>query len=644
MRLKQLFESKDQLDISILSASKVIKTKSDIESLLNTEVEIEHKTDGTKLTVLHINDNGDLNDWIIAYKNQIMYSEEFSFQDSKQIIQKSIGISQYKLVLDHFSNLGKTGLPINTEFAIEFLQRKPTLSSNYTNPHHLVLIGYSQCSYDENEIKFGTLKTNSKIMETENRDEYAKLLQVDVPNKLFKGYLKDFKNGILSNSLRDVYNKNIEDFNSEDPEVLWKAITKTLLEVESVYGGKEEGVVIKYDDKIIKVQQEYQLDQNARRLIKQKYMEENPEDEDLYWKEVINASREIASKITRGPINLRLKKLSELLEKTDFNISHSKKNELQIKDDIHHNAKILILKALKGNNGCLILGKFRVLTNGHCNVINKALKEYDKVLVCLVSSKDTKATRDLRYKMLEKTFKNKIEIIEHNSGNILGMLSKSPFNINTVFCGSDRYFDYVKQVEKVLGLDVREYPRDSDAISATKVISNIRDKEFFEKNTPKEIHSLYPEILATYDEISLGEGLSQGKLFVDYLEEDGEACGGGDCGDCGDCALGTTSANIAPVTLPLGSDILRRKAKEQDFSLSEGNKTVKIPRVLERKLKNLINEEFILEQNVLTDNIEFLLRESLGDSWKFDGFKCFKSILQFSSSEPSKKCFKIFQN
>ena len=109
-------------------------------------------------------------------------------------------------------------------------------------------------------------------------------------------------------------------------------------------------------------------------------------------------------------------------------------------------------------------------------------------------------------------------------------------------------------------------------------------------------------------------------------------------------ALGTTSANIAPVTLPLGSDILRRKAKEQDFSLSEGNKTVKIPRVLERKLKNLINEEFILEQNVLTDNIEFLLRESLGDSWKFDGFKCFKSILQFSSSEPSKKCFKIFQN
>ena len=71
MRLKQLFESKDsnmvfeskdQLDISILSASKVIKTKSDIESLLNTEVEIEHKTDGTKLTVLHINDNGDLND------------------------------------------------------------------------------------------------------------------------------------------------------------------------------------------------------------------------------------------------------------------------------------------------------------------------------------------------------------------------------------------------------------------------------------------------------------------------------------------------------------------------------------------------------------------------------------------------------
>lgn len=624
MNFKELLESKDQLDISILSANKVIKTESDIENLLDTELTIEHKTDGTKLTVVHIKDDGDISDWIIAYKNQIMYSEEFSFQDSKQIIQKSIGISQYKLVLDHFSKLGKTGLPVNMEFAIEFLQRKPTLSSNYTNPHHLVLIGYSACSYEKDYLRFGVLKTNSKVMETENRDDYAKTLQVDIPNKLFKGYLRDFEKGIINDSLRKVFNNNRELFETDNPGQLWSAITKTLLEVESVYGGKEEGVVIKYNNKIIKVQQEYQLDQQARKRIKQKFMEDNPGDEELYWKEVIKASKDLASKITEGPLNLRLQKLSELLEKTDFKISHSKKNDLQIKDDIHHNAKILILKALEGNNGCLILGKFRVLTNGHCNVINKALEEYDRVIVCLVSSKITKDTKELRRKMLELTFRNKIDIIDHNSGNILGIISKSPSNINTVFCGSDRYVDYTNQLEKVLGVDVREYPRDSNAISATKVIANIDNQKFFNDNTPKEIHSMYDEILATY---KVAESLIPKRRFIDYLREDGEASQG----------LGTTSQSIAPVTCRIGGTLRHtREDEELEASLTENSNPVKIPKNLLEKLP----KKRILEQDTTIDNIEDVLSECLGGSWKFECFKCFKSIIQFRSKN---KCFKIFQ-
>ena len=64
MLFKELNETRDQLDISILSADKVIKTKSDIENLLNTEVTIEHKTDGTKLTVIHVADNGDIGSYM----------------------------------------------------------------------------------------------------------------------------------------------------------------------------------------------------------------------------------------------------------------------------------------------------------------------------------------------------------------------------------------------------------------------------------------------------------------------------------------------------------------------------------------------------------------------------------------------------
>ena len=37
-----LLESKDQLDISILAADKYLKSRSDVENLLNTQLSIEH--------------------------------------------------------------------------------------------------------------------------------------------------------------------------------------------------------------------------------------------------------------------------------------------------------------------------------------------------------------------------------------------------------------------------------------------------------------------------------------------------------------------------------------------------------------------------------------------------------------------------
>lgn len=640
MLFKELNETRDQLDISILSADKVIKTKSDIENLLNTEVTIEHKTDGTKLTVIHVADNGDISDWIIAYKNGILYKEEYEYQDVKEIIKKSIGTSQYKLVFEHFKKLGKTGLPINYEFAIEFLQRKPTLSSNYLNPHHLVLIGYSKCNY---KVDFGLLKTDSKKMETELRDEYAEILKIDVPNKLFKGYLKDFENGIISTNLNKVYRENFERFETDDPELLWKAICDTLLEVESVYGGKEEGVVIKYNNKIIKVQQSYQLDKKARRAIKSQYQSDE-ESERIYWDSVFKMAKDFANQCNTGTLEMRMLKLSELLKTTDISITHSKKNDLQIQDDIHSKAKFMIIKNIEGNNGCIVLGKFRVLTNGHCNVINSALKEYDRVLVCVVSSNLTKDTLQLRKNMLLQTFGNKITIIDSSSGFIKSIVSKSPFNINTVYCGTDRKANYEEQLKNVAGLNVKEYKRDSNAISATKVIANLNDFEFFKANTPKEIHNLYDQIRIAY---SVSEGFYEfgvpfSKFFESDLEEDGEApSASGDSASVSATAGGTCTADIANVTMPLGFGMFRRKKKDdylQEMSLTKDSKTIRVPLILERRIRKVF--EPCLTESVVTDRIESILTETLNEQFKFDGFKCFKSVLQFSSET---MCFKIFQ-
>ena len=35
-------------------------------------------------------------------------------------------------------------------------------------------------------------------------------------------------------------------------------------------------------------------------------------------------------------------------------------------------------------------------------------------------------------------------------------------------------------------------------ISATKIITNINDEKYFKENTPKEIHSLYKELVKVY--------------------------------------------------------------------------------------------------------------------------------------------------
>ena len=94
-------------------------------------------------------------------------------------------------------------------------------------------------------------------------------------------------------------------------------------------------------------------------------------------------------------------------------------------------------------------------------------------------------------------FKN-VEIIESINGNILSIFGKCDFNINTVYAGTDRIADYQRQIQKLVGVNVRELQRDSSSISATKVIENINDYSFFKKNVPKEIHNLYEEILKTY--------------------------------------------------------------------------------------------------------------------------------------------------
>lgn len=495
-------ESKEQLDVSILAAGKYLTNKSRINDFLNSEVVVEHKTDGIKLTIIKKSNNGNLDDYVFAYKGQVLYSSEYNFNSKVKQKKESIGPSQFGLVFDHFKKLGKNSIPVDTELFVEFLMSKPTLSSDYSTKHKMVLIGYAKTRWEE---KFGKLKSNPGTMLESKRDEYAKQIKIDTPQLLFVGSMISeltFSAGIKNKNLKSEFSSRKLSMNWSNPELLLDDIRQLFLDIESKYGGKEEGVVLKYDGRLLKWQQEYQLDQTARAAIKAKYREDNVEDENSYWEYVNNQSYRLSNAIVvkSRKLNDVLEELALELKKMKITFDHSKKTAAMIKDDIQLDAKTLLVKKMRGNNNALILGKFRILTkDGHAKMIKRASTLYDNVVICIVTSKDTKDTKDLREKMMRAAFPN-VEIIHHSSGNLNSILNKSPININAVYAGTDRVSAYKEQLKRRIGVEVREMPRTDSDISASKVIENIGDEEFFKKNTPKGLHSMYKKIKNVYGE------------------------------------------------------------------------------------------------------------------------------------------------
>ena len=498
--IQYLNESKEQLDISILAAGKYLTTPDRINDFLSSTVTVEHKTDGVKLTVVKQASNGNIKDYIFAYKGNILYSTEYDYLPTSRVKKESIGASQFKTVFQHFSSLSKNNIPVGTELFIEFLMSKPTLSSNYDTKHKMVLIGSSKSTWEES---YGKLKTKPTGFSTANRDQYAKELKIDVPQVLFQGTMGSqitFENGIQNNILKREFTQRKSSMNWSNPELLIDDIREMFLSIESKYGGTEEGVVIKYGTKILKWQQEYQLDKEARAKIKMKYKESDPDAEQNYWDNVKRVSLELANGIVVKSRKLDdiLSELSLALKRYKLNFTHSVKTDLMIKDDIQLNAKTVLIKQMRGNNNALIIGKFRVFTKeGHYKLIKRASTLYDNVVVCLVTSADTASTKDLRESMIKKCFPG-VQIIHTSNGNILSIINKCPININVVYAGSDRVSGYQQQIKNNIGMSVRELPRTDSDISASKVIAEINDKEFFTKNTPAEIHSLYDEIKKAY--------------------------------------------------------------------------------------------------------------------------------------------------
>ena len=488
------------VDISILNADKAFSKKPvefffQLDTQGNTirprEFIIEEKFDGTKLTLFRNNEDYDKSDytknWIVAYKNSILHPNDFSSGSSKKAREQGIGMSQYRLVHEHLKKNHKNyrQIPKNTEFFVEFLMRKATLTRDYENKHSMILIGYSHNAKIDQQTEF-RLYTKETTLEQKQNEHYAELLGIDGSEVVFDGEMNSYKSihtGAKSKALKSLIAKEKQlidrHFDKLEWAELYQLIKKIFLVVNSKYGGKTEGVVIKdkTTKKIYKFLQEDQHDKETRDKVKSKYIMDRP-DENNYFTKLREIARKILSDVDlEGSHNENLKQIASATAKVKLPSKiHSKKNPHQVREDLQLTTKGIYEKMIKGWAG--VVGKFRIVTNEHVNMIEYALEKYKGVSVMLVtgSERDPKLVIENR-KILETIFRGKpVEFFIARTGNIIALERKTRNPIVAYVCGPDRKTAYEGQLNNMNSDAIVDiYDRGKrDQVSATKAEEALR--------------------------------------------------------------------------------------------------------------------------------------------------------------------------
>lgn len=500
----------DVIDISMKQLNDRLKNTSGIKSFLKSDITIEEKTDGVKVQLI-LKDDADIKkpyyeNWIISYKGNVIYPGEFDYQDDETIKKESIGSSQFKFIFNYLkdNNISIGVLPKGYQFFCEYLIKKPTLMSQYTDLYKLILLAYGPSSY---EVKNGILITNNKTFnyDGDRRIKYASAMGWEVPPIIYEGKLQnidDVIQGVNSEDISNILKANKYNLSDLKPEEYLYKIEELLLKAESQFGGSPEGYVIHYNGEMFKFQQTYQLSKEERIAMKMKF-KAGVMEESVYWADVKTCAKELFDKTVSTDFESSLKKLSELLKTLTIIFTHPKKNDAQIKDDIQLTTKLMYVREF-ADKWVIVQGKFRIFTNAHYDIIKRALKENDGVVLNVVSNKDTSKYLHLRQVVIEDCFKDEIksgvlEVVYSRTGNINNVLRKTYNQIFKIYTGSDRVDDYQSYIDKY-NMDVKiiEVDRDENDISASKIEANIGDEDFFKANTPKAEHTYYKEFLKVF--------------------------------------------------------------------------------------------------------------------------------------------------
>ena len=288
---------------------------------------------------------------------------------------------------------GTGEIATGTEFFIEFIQNKPTITRDYAKLHGLYLVGYGPTKF---LVSRGQLHSTASFKnDPVELHKYASILKLGMFPKLFEGNLSSYEaimQGVVDEGLRRLVSTEMSGIDFSDPLQIVNGMISTFSKVQSSLGGQAEGVVITVggDDmtpeKLYKVLASDQHSKEARHLKKSRYLGTDDE-ENSYWKEVNRVVDDVLDRVGTGDPEQTLKKVSKIVYSMDVP-SHPVKKPINVQEDIVLTAKLRLYGT--GTHGAFKVAVIPMAAKpfhaGHDNLIEQAIADGNDAVILFIST------------------------------------------------------------------------------------------------------------------------------------------------------------------------------------------------------------------------------------------------------------------
>ncbi len=389
------------LDISIKALDKSITSKKKAIDFIKKHVKVVEKIDGTKLTLIRNDEPFDPDDytknWIVSYKGRIIYPTEFKGLESRdqEIKASALGTSQYKFVHDHLRKVhsGTGSIPLDTEFFIEFVQNKPTVTRDYGSKHGMFLVGFGSTGH---AVSRGHIYSSADFENTSGlMREYRLMLQLGEFPVIFEGNFsspEEIFRGSLEPKLKSMFQDGFANTDFSDPLSIVSLVVSVFSNLQSSLGGAAEGVVLQVGGDDISTQELYKVlaaDQHSKEVRGQKksrFRAASEDEEEFYKAEVSAAAQSFAKQIPEGDLEDMFAELSSLVYGMKDVPYHPVKSKINVQEDIFLQAKMGILYS--GTNEAQSIAMIPMAAKpfhrGHDSLIQSAIEDgHDAVIVFL---------------------------------------------------------------------------------------------------------------------------------------------------------------------------------------------------------------------------------------------------------------------